>query len=56
MNKIITLLTCQDLLSNFATITIFLPTTAILFAVTRSVNFANLTTGFKKWMKRLYLR
>ena len=30
----------QDLLSNYATI-IFLPTTAILFAVTRSVKFAN---------------
>ena len=32
----------QDLLSNYTTIIIFFPTTAILFAVTRSVNFANI--------------
>ena len=32
----------QDLLSNYTTIIIFFPTTAILFAVKRSVNFANI--------------
>ena len=32
----------QDLLSNYTTIIIFFPTTAILFVVKRSVNFANI--------------